>query len=204
MDTKLEKCTEDKILEAAKSEFIEKGFDGARMQKIAERAEINKALLHYYFRSKENLFKAVFQSVFKDFFPNIIKALSSDISFWDKLKIFIDGYLDLLKKNPYLPAFILHEIHLRPEILLDRLKEMGIQPILFTQLFYNEFEKGTIKKINPEHVIVNILSMCIFPVAAKPVIKGIFMNNNEENYMTFLDERKDVIFEFVYNALKKD
>lgn len=199
----IEKSTEIKILEAAKQEFLERGFDGARMQKIAERAGINKALLHYYFRSKENLFKAIFQSVFENFFPKVVKTFQSEISFFDKLKFFIDNYIDVLSKNPFLPAFILHEIQLRPEMLISSMKEQGFNPTIFLSIIKKEMENGVICTMRVEHLVVNILSMCIFPVAAAPIIKGMIFKNDDKEYKQFLEERKIIVYEFVVNSIKK-
>ena len=80
-----ELSTEKTILEAAKKVFLDKGFDGARMQEIADEAGINKALLHYYFRSKDKLFDAIFEEAFKQFLPNISDIMVSDISIEEKV-----------------------------------------------------------------------------------------------------------------------
>lgn len=198
----IEKSTEDKILDAAKEEFILKGFDGARMQQIAERAGINKALLHYYFRSKENLFKAIFKSVFENFFPKVIKTFQSEISFFDKLKFLIDNYIDVLSKNPFLPAFILHEIQLRPELLINNMKEQGFNPTAFLNLLKKEMNNGNIRTMPVEHLIVNVLSMCIFPFAASPLIKGMIFKNDDKKHQKFIKERKKIVFQFVINSIK--
>ena len=198
----LEKSTEIKILEAAKEEFITRGFDGARMQKIAERAEINKALLHYYFRNKENLFKAVFGNVFGNFFPKILQSFLSDLSFFEKLRLFIDGYIDVLNSNPKLPAFILHEVQHRPELLLDSLASIGINPKMIAGIIENEFKKEQLKPIPVPHLIVNILSMCIFPVVASPIMSVVFFEGDKKKYGSFLNERKEIVYQFIVNAIK--
>jgi len=198
----IEKSTENKILEAAKDEFIARGFDGARMQKIAERAEINKALLHYYFRNKENLFKAVFGNVFGDFFPGIMKSFLSDLPFTEKLRLFINGYLDVLNANPKLPAFILHEVQHRPELLLDSISSLGIKPQMIAGILENELKKEKLKPIPVPHLIINILSMCIFPIVASPIMAAVFYEGDQKKYLSFLDERKEIIYQFVVNALK--
>ena len=99
--------TEEKILDAAQTVFTRKGMDGARMQEIANEAGINKALLHYYFRSKQKLFEAIFKQVFKQIFPDIKAFIHSEIPLEKKLGIFVEKYIDLLMKNPFLPSFSL-------------------------------------------------------------------------------------------------
>ena len=85
--------TEATILNAAKSIFQRKGMDGARMQEIANEAGINKALLHYYYRSKQLLFEAVFKNAFKLLAPQLKKVLNSDDSLNDKIKNFTKNYI---------------------------------------------------------------------------------------------------------------
>ncbi len=199
----LEKSTELKILEAAKLEFITKGFDGARMQQIATKAGINKALLHYYFRNKENLFKAVFGNVFGDFFPKIMTTFQSELSFFEKLRFFIDGYINVLNKNPKLPVFILHEIQHRPELLLNSLKEQGVNPKIIAGMVEAEMVKGSLKPVPVAHLLVNMLSMCIFPVVAAPIMREVLFDGNEKKYKNFLEERKQYVYEFIINTIKK-
>lgn len=198
----IEKSTEFKILEAAKEEFILKGFDGARMQQIAERAGINKALLHYYFRSKENLFKAIFSNALGEFIPKIMMTFQSEISFLEKIRMFIEGYIDLFIKNPHLPVFIISEMHRNPQLLPEILIKQGAKPEIIFNAISKELENKNIKNISPIHLMVNVLSMCIFPFAAAPIIKGLLLNQSEEKFKIFIEERKKIVFEFVQNALK--
>ncbi len=198
----IEKSTELKILEAAKEEFILKGFDGARMQHIAEKAGINKALLHYYFRSKENLFKGIFNNALAEFVPKIMMTFQSEISFNEKIQLFINGYIDLFIKNPHLPIFVINEMHRNPQMLPEILKAQGVKPEIIIQTISKELKKRKIKHYNPIHLMVNVLSMCIFPFAAAPIIKGIFFTGNDKDFRQFIEERKKYIFEFVENALK--
>ncbi len=98
--------TESGILNAAKRIFQQKGMDGARMQEIADEAGINKALLHYYYRSKQLLFEAVFKSAFLLLAPQLNKVLNDDSSLFDKIKNFTNNYISFVIKHPYLPNFI--------------------------------------------------------------------------------------------------
>ena len=107
--------TEQRILEAARNIFIHKGYYGARMQEIADEAGINKALLHYYFRSKDRLFETIFQQSFSKFVPVIGGILAGSDPWQKKIGAFVENYLQLLYSNPYLPQFILNEINRDPE-----------------------------------------------------------------------------------------
>ena len=93
--------TENQILKAAREVFIAKGYEGARMQEIADRAGINKALLHYYFRSKEKLFEAVFSEIAMNLFPAMKQLLEAEIGIKEKVTFFIKIYLKTLLENPF-------------------------------------------------------------------------------------------------------
>ena len=99
--------TEQRILDAAHAVFIRRGTAGARMQEIAEEAGVNKALLHYYFRTKSRLAEAVFQRVAVRLFPPVIEILGSDAEIEDKVARVIALELDVLSRSPYAPAYVL-------------------------------------------------------------------------------------------------
>ncbi len=191
--------TEEKIYEAARKIFTQKGMEGARMQEIADEAGINKALLHYYFRSKENLFNAIFKDIFSRFMLKTRESILSDISDKEKILGMIDNYIDLIHANPYVPQFIINEINRDPKVLKDLMFETGIEPQEILKLFINHSRK---LNIDPRHIIVNILGMVIFPVAAKPLIQMVYFNNDQESYNNFLEERKDIIKQMILKVLE--
>jgi AcrR family transcriptional regulator len=109
--------TEEKIVQAAEKVFIEKGMAGARMQQIADEAGINKALLHYYYRSKEKLFSIVFRTAIRALIPNLIKSYNSrEGDFQFKIRKFVDTYLTMMEKNPHIPGFVIHELNNRSRL----------------------------------------------------------------------------------------
>lgn len=194
--------TESKIMEAAKKVFIQKGLDGTTMQQIADEAGINKSLLHYYFRSKEKLFEAVLSYAFQNFLPGIKEILGTDLDTFQKIEIIVDKYMSMLISNKFIPAFVLHEINRNP----DRLYNFFIQSGMIPQIVFDEFklamDKGLIRKVDPRHLIINILSLCVFPVAARPLMQRMFFKNQDSDYMQFLEERKKVVTEFIIQSIK--
>lgn len=191
--------TEEKIYEAARKIFIQKGMEGARMQEIADEASINKALLHYYFRSKENLFKAVFKDIFSKFLLKTRESFQSDRPDKEKIMGLIESYIDLIHANPYVPQFIINEINRDPKVLKDLMFETGIEPQEILRIFVKRSEKIN---IDPRHIIVSILGMVIFPIAAKPLVKMVYFNNDQESYQIFLNERKSIIKQMIINYLE--
>ncbi len=195
--------TEKMILEAAKEVFVEYGFDGASMQKIADRAGINKALLHYYFRSKDKLFEATFREVFFSMIPPLINTVKEEMPLEKKIEIFVGKYIDTLRDNPLVPLFILHELNRNPENLPELVKESGIDPAVFFDQISSEIESGNIRPVPPHHLMINILALSIFPFVAKPIIKGLFFNRDNDEFNKFIEERKEIVTTFILNAIKK-
>ena len=194
--------TENIILEAAKKVFFDKGFDGARMQQIADEAGINKALLHYYFRSKDKLFDAIFENAFLQFLPNISQIMVSEIPFQEKIRAIVGHYIDMLLKNPYLPVFIIREMQRTPEKIISMLKKSGINPEIISTNLQKEIIESKISPISPPHLIVNIIGLCIFPFIGRPIIEGFIFNNDKEAYDNFLVERKIQVADFIINSIQ--
>lgn len=204
--TEQEKSTEEQIFSAAREEFIEKGFDGARMQEIAKRANINKALLHYYYRTKEKLFDAIFDKVFKSFMPGMVDVMQSDAPLFYKIEVFVEKYINLISENPHIPSFILHELNRNPDRLVGLFG--SVFGVVRNKVFLNlrdiiqkEVASGTIRPIEPEQLIVNMISLCIFPFVARPIVQGVIFDNNKEAYIQFLESRKKEVAKFIINSI---
>jgi len=121
--SKKDNNTEQQILNAARQVFLEKGLSGARMQDIADKAEINKAMLHYYFKNKELLFETIFQETAGKLFPHFDKLMDSDLNFFDKIRSIVSSYIEMVSQNPYLPLFVISELNKNPEIGLKHFFE---------------------------------------------------------------------------------
>jgi AcrR family transcriptional regulator len=194
--------TEQQILEAARKIFIRKGMSGARMQDIADEAGINKALLHYYYRSKEKLFEMVFREAAQKILISIKDIAEDDMPLDKKIVSICDRYLSELAKSPFLPLFILHEINQDPKRVINFFKESRMEDHLqklFRQI-QNEADKGNIRPVNPPHLMINIISLCVFPFAASPLLKAAFSLDQWQLKM-FMEERKKQVPEFILAAL---
>jgi len=200
METKKD-STEDKILEAAKNVFVAKGMEGARMQEIADEAGINKALLHYYFRSKERLFEAIFSEIIKFAFPKITRIAQSDEPFVTKLEQVVDAYVDLLIKHPFIPGFVMKELNRDPSGLFKMVVKFGLNPQFFFDQIQLAMDRGEIVQMQPRHLAANIVSMCIFPFAARPLISFVIFKDDQIALEAFYAERAEVIKKFVIDAI---
>ncbi len=194
--------TEQKIIEAARRIFMVKGMSGARMQEIADEAGINKALLHYYFRSKEKLFERIFDEVIKRISGGLKIIFSEEASVLERLYKIVDVYIDALNENRYIPLFVINEINSNPERLSALFQEHVLEHMgkLIEQV-QEEGDAGIINPIHPAHLMLNVLGMVIFPFVAYPVIHRVSEAAFEPLVENFFQERKEVIRDFIQNAL---
>lgn len=196
------KQTELLIKEAATQIFLKKGYAGARMQDIAKTAGINKALLHYYFRSKEKLFDVIFMELFSKFIGQLQEGLMVEAGFLEKLDFFIDKYISLIQGNPYLPLFVINEISKNPDKFVGKLKSNKSFPqaAAMMGMMMQAMEDGTIKKYPPFHLLMNIISMSVFPFIAKPILMNVTEMNDQE-WEELMKDRKEHVKAFLYSAL---
>lgn len=203
MTEKIDESTEQRILVAAREIFQQKGYHGTSMQEIADTAKINKAMLHYYFRSKDKLFDKIFQEIFTDFINSMGNIFDSEVSYLEKLQLFIEVHLDFLIRNQQMPAFILHEISRNPDLILNIFQINNHQNRIrgFMQSTIEEIQAGRIKKVNPQNLFLNILALNIFPVAAGPLFMNV-LNMSKTEYDDLLTRRKQEVFEIIKNMLE--
>lgn len=197
----LGKATEERILEAARKVYTLKGLDGARMQEIADEAGVNKALLHYYFRSKEQLFAIIFSEAIRTFIPDIVPMLRSSASFEEKVRHFVESYIELYRNNPFLPAFILREINRDPKAMKRFAESANVDMDAIRSVLVAFTEGLGLSRKEALHLLVNIISLCIFPFAAKPMIKHLMFSDDDDLMEHFLFERKETVVRFVLNSL---
>lgn len=201
--TKTASDTEGQILDAAKEVFQKKGMDGARMQEIADHAGINKAMLHYYYRSKQLLFEAVFNHAFALIAPELNMVLNDDSSIEEKVKNFTHNYISFIAKHPYLPNFIIQEMNRNPKFF-EKIQQNEAFPTLdkFNKQVALEVEQGILKPTDGKQLFINIISLNIFPFIATPLFKG-FLKINDKEFKQLLEERKIAVSEFIINSIKK-
>lgn len=198
--------TRDKILEAAEKEFIEKGFAGARTTVIAERAGVTHAMLHYYFRTKEQLFEQIVNKNVATLEQTIIAAMGEpDKPFVERLKSGMSVHFDMIATNPQLPRFFVNEVLLHPEqykILYDKMK-VKVQG-LFVSL-QEEADKeaaaGKICKVDVRMLFISFLSLNFFPFVAQSLWRGL-LGDLMDDEAAYLEARKAENVKMVENRLK--
>lgn len=201
------KSTEELILEAAMKVFTRRGYAAARTEEIAKEAGINRALLHYYFRDKETMFNLIFETRFKEFFKGLFVIFDADnLPLFEKIKRMVEHEINTLIKHPDLARFIITEIAQQPELLLEYGKKLGINPRLFITAFEQQVSKevslGNIRDVQGKQLLMNIMSLCIYPFIAAPIIKTM-MQLDEVSFHTMMEQRKKEVYDSIINAIKK-
>ncbi|MCB0558283.1 MAG: TetR family transcriptional regulator [Lewinellaceae bacterium] len=199
----MELSTEEKILNAAKEVFTKKGFAATRMQEIADVADINKGLLHYYFRSKNQLFRAVFDEAFDQFALLINKVFAADMPLFEKIEAFVNQYMDILIDNPALPSFVINELNQKGDAFVQDLmsRKNKPNPLPLIGQVQMEVQAGRIRAVNPFHLVLNMLSMCAFPFIARPLFQGI-AQVDDPTYLKLMENRKQEIIDFIHSAIR--
>lgn len=197
--------TEQVILEAAEAEFLEKGYGNAKMMAIAKRANVAHSMLHYYFRSKENLFQTIFLKKAQMLLPLFEGTLDKRLPFLDTVRILMETQFNFLAQNPKLPLFLLTEILTNKKnkaLLMDVLS----QKIMFILSKLNgmldeEIKKRTVRPIQFQDLIMNVISINASTFLVLPIFQDI-AGENEENIENMLAERRESNVQFILASLR--
>ena len=199
-----DKQTEEKIFEAATDVFVEKGMDGARMQDIATHAGINKALLHYYYRTKDQLFNSVFEMIAGKIFKRFAPVFDENLTLEEKIRFFYREHIAFLQANPRLPGFLLNEVNRNPERIKKLLKNVDFDNIwskLYNQ-HKEEFNSYNITQESMPQLMISIAALSVFPFAARGILEAI-LDKTGHNFNDYMEERKQFAADFVIKAIRK-
>lgn len=198
---------EARIIEAAKQVFVRKGYEAATMSDIAGEAGIGRTALHYYFRTKEMLFDAIFGQLMSALLPNIGRIIDEGTSVLERLPKIIDQYVSLLQANPSFPVFVIMELNRDPEHLFQTVMKdpERIKPILrLRSQIEEEMESGRLKKMPIADVATTMVSLVVFPMLIQHPLSAIFMEGDTEKFNTFILNRKPLMLEVMTSLLTPD
>lgn len=197
--------TEERILQAAHTVFIRRGTQAASLKEIAAEADVNQALLHYYFSDKKTLADTVFEQVASEFFPRLEAILTSDRTVEEKVRTFVPQYIGMIRENPYLPSYVVGELNRDPDRLKARIQSMGLVPFedldALDEQLRQRAQSGDLKSVSAEQFVVNLVSLCVFPFIARPLLQTV-LGMDDEAFDAFVEERKTRIPEFFLDALR--
>lgn len=190
----LDTSTEEKIKEAARTVFHQKGFAATRTRDIAEEAGINLALLNYYFRSKQKLFDIIMLETLSGFIHHLTTILNDGkTSLEKKIELIASNYINFLSGEPSVPLFIMSELRNNPTGLTDKLP---IKDVVLNSEFIKQYqaavENEEVTEPNPLQFLMNVMGLVIFPFIAQPMITSISKIDNQQ-FSQMMQERKKLI-----------
>ena len=210
LNNKKDGDTEQRILDAAHAVFVRRGTAGARMQEVAAEAGVNQALLHYYFRNKEQLARAAFERAAKGFMPAVVQVIASAGDLEEKVRRVIDLELDHLARAPYLPGYIIGEVTHHPERAAQLIaavtglspKELGPRVLgTLRRQIAAGVKAGVMRPIAPESFVVNLMALCIFPFAVRPMVQAM-LGMDDRGFGRFITRRHEDLPAFFMGALR--
>ena len=134
-------------------------------------------------------------------FPKIMGIIQSDSVIVTKIELVIDAYIDLLIKHPFIPGFVMKELNRDPSGLFKLVVKFGLNPQIVFDQIQEAMDRGEIIRMKPQHLTANIISMCIFPFAARPILSFVMFRDDPVALEAFYAERADVIKQFVIRAI---
>ncbi|WP_020603894.1 TetR/AcrR family transcriptional regulator [Spirosoma spitsbergense] len=194
--------TEQRIKQAARQVFLRRGLDGARMQDIADEAKVDKALVHYYFRSKDKLFAIVFEEMAGRFLGQIGRVLTADVSFPEKIRLLVQHDTSMADDFPLVANFIMTELNQSQHRTNQPLTIRPLHDVqkLFVEQVNTAIEAGLIRPLNPVQLFVSLISLSLFPLVAQSLIQAI-LGLDGVQYQTMLTERTRSLPDFINQAI---
>lgn len=192
-----------RILEVARDLFIRKGYKGTSIREIAAASETNVAMVNYYFQSKYNLFEIIFEDALDILAKRLFTTINAEQPFFEMIESWVNAYYEIFLAYPQIPIFILNEISREPERLTNRLRKLQPHSMLLkiSEYIKQEISKGTIREISPVDLLLNILSLAVFPFMFQNLVIPM-AEISEDTYQAILEERKTSVVNFIINAIK--
>lgn len=173
---------EEKIIKAAKSLFIEKGFAETNMSDIAARVGINRPGLHYYFRTKDKMFEAVFGDIILSIIPKVFDILvRQDQPVSHRIEEVVNAYYSLFLANPRLPMFIIREMNRDAAFLINTATRLNL-PEKIGALIHSlqeEMDGGKLKQVPPRFLFYNLYGLLVMPFLTQDMAYSLFLEEKE-------------------------
>lgn len=201
----MELTTEQAIMEAAEELFLEQGYAKTSTTAIARKAGCNQALVHYYYRSKENLFGLVFRKKISIFLSFFLEVSNEDLPFEEKLAKRIAAHFDMIRANERLPILFFNEVATNSELarkVLENFSDLPLPVILQLQSELDkEYAAGRICKTEATDLVFTIFSLNLMSFLTKPLVQ-MFTRSTDELMVQLLDERRESNIKTILKSLK--
>ena len=192
----------ENIIQAGLEEFSGNGLAGARLQNIADHVGVTKAMIHYYFGSKENLFREVFIEAYTTAIGDLLNELEKDDPVFVKIESFISQAIERFHANPALVDFITNALNKFPETTIPLMREqLEYDKSIFDKQLREAASRYEVAAIESEQVVLNMISLCMFPYGARVFLSELLQVDHEEAYRELLEQRKGIVTDTIINWL---
>lgn len=199
------KDTENRILEAAETEFLQKGFSASRTTAIAEAAGVTHAMLHYYFRTKEKLFGKVIEEKLSSLARTFVISIEDDTSLTECVRQAIERHFNFVRSNPLLPKFLVSEVFSNDNLMQLLKEKVGVTAARTISNLQMKIDKaarnGECKQIDATTLVLDIVSLNVFPILAAPMVCKVKNLNTPSEFDEFLDSRREENVKIILSRL---
>jgi len=187
--------TEQLIKDTARHIFFAEGRFNATTQEIADAAGVNRTLINYYFRSRDNLFQTVFEDAHKKEHERTEMIVFGNMPFREKIEQYLDVFFEQSKEYPYLEIYMVTQmnqgcVYKDPETMSRMLDKFYLEIAI-------EMDRGNIAKMRPEQFLLNFISLTTFPVSMRPLLQE-SMGFSDKAYERLLEERKAIVLKMLF------
>ena len=196
-----------RIREVAQQLFFEQGYAATSTTQIAKEVGCTQALVHYYYRTKENLFRQIFLEQVLAALNVIGRSLANEESFDRFIEQAISMYFDALSSNPRLPFFMLEELVNNPErrkYMREKFVKNPTYAMLYMQFdarLKQEQQAGHITKIDPFDLMITIASLTVFTFVSLPMFQDL-LSQTDDQVREYIAHRKSEVIRMVKKLLK--
>ncbi len=205
-----ERDTEERILDAASAVFQRKGTAGARVQEIADEARVNKALVHYYFRSKEKLAQAVFRHSVRQIVPGLLELLESEAPVEEKVRRLVTTLIGTLNANPLLMSYVVGELGQGPGRVKDFVEGVYGRPIeglaagpvtRLQEQIDAGVREGTMRATSAQSFLMSVMALCAYPFVTRLALMQA-LDLDERGFAELMERRVDEVTDFLLAGLR--
>lgn len=194
--------TRTEIAQAARAEFLAHGYEGARLQKIANRIGVTKAMIHYYFNTKKELFEHVFRQSVEVMFSGLPELLEEDMPLFKKIEQLVSACLHIAETDPEVLGFVLTESNRNANWLLPVIEEqVSLDKAVFAGQIEEAASNYTITSVDPNQLLLNIFSLCYYPVLSASINRLVLTDGDDSAIRELRASRKGIVLDTILNWL---
>jgi len=194
--------TRTEIIQAAREQFLRHGYEGARLQKIADHIGVTKAMIHYYFNTKKELFERVYKQSADQIFGGLADVLDQDVPLFKKIEQLVEVCLQVADRHPQVLSFVVTESNRKSDWLNPILEENGgLDLEAFEKELQDAADNYQIASVDARTLLIQIFSLCYYPVISHSINKSLLAESGPTENGISMTTPKGVVLDTILNWL---